>query len=542
MSQDDIVGSVIWSNYLPSQQNRRIVKVGSNRADLLRAYCNWGCSEIACIGPPRNDVSSAAVEYHPRLDALTATSYGACLFDELSPPFGGRVLARLEHDLETAHSVLADDGVVVVTMPAGWRRLPYRIAVERLLASAGFLQTDTLLCVPSVDTAGVVFPLSLDPAFTKKALREAFSGNRRPKSWLKAVAKYLLVILNPRSNACTGLAVIGRKGAGSREAPSAARWLSRHYPQPGIVPDKVYAIWRDKPWSRRQIGFFYYGDPTKRLIAVCKRTMEVDGYTSGASREFQALTLLTRHAQALSTRHIVVPRPIHWEVGGRHSSAIQTAISGVSLWELGRREAWWTSDRSTIDELVDVQIAIQEVLTAGLRDEVRLVSPHYFENTADLSFANGSTRLREYGNYVQHGDYTSPNIVREEGTDMWGVIDWEGLGTGFPPLFDIYSLFSSFGDEGPSDPVRFVRRRRQYFLSTFFRSGFLNSALRAATAKYCQRFELDTGRSFDYLMDCLLYQYNKYRRADSKTYADLYGAMLRDALDNRRQFLGSDAQ
>lgn len=90
--------------------------------------------------------------------------------------------------------------------------------------------------------------------------------------------------------------------------------------------------------------------------------------------------------------------------------------------------------------------------------------------------------------FYQHGDFSTGNILLV-GNSKIGLVDWEHFGQGYPPLFDLFCLVTSFARE--SELVKTEKFQDiELFKMIYFNANWLSEATRAFIKKYIQTFHL----------------------------------------------------
>ena len=126
------------------------------------------------------------------------------------------------------------------------------------------------------------------------------------------------------------------------------------------------------------------------------------------------------------------------------------------------------------------------------------------------------------------------NLYYDDTTGTCGIIDWDGLSSGLPPLFDLFRYFIS---------IRLIydTKRQDIFISfieTYFTENMFSTFVKEAFCKYCQHFDLDKKHIYQYLMDSLLFLYNHYLLMfPPNRFVDLYQRMLCYSLKNQQKFV-----
>ena len=262
---------------------------------------------------------------------------------------------------------------------------------------------------------------------------------------------------------------------------------------------------------------------------------------NGAIRnEYENLIVLSRCKAAFRERKINIPEPIHFEGKSDRTLAVQSAVPGMSVKSIIERhmkEDYRKRIMLVVSELIEIQRLIQKTCTEKLINDVPMISNDYFDNYlgVELGFEKGDSEL--CSDHVQHGDFGTVNVLHDARTGEWGVIDWEGIASGYPPMLDVFCCITSVGFvEGRKGHMKEDERYMDSFIDTYFRpswfSGFVNELVKGC----CDYFHLERGGTFRYLTAYLLYQCNRYRLKEKyPPYQRRYEEMLIYAVENKNK-------
>jgi len=173
-----------------------------------------------------------------------------------------------------------------------------------------------------------------------------------------------------------------------------------------------------------------------------------------------------------------------------------------------------------VDGIVDLMEALQTVSGADaidpgwveLPEELRSLPQRLagIEETRD--FRRSSTGSR--AGWIQHGDLSVENIFLDRQTGRIEVVDWADLAAGFPPLYDLFGLFSSTGYlPSTVETVRFPTEEDRWIAS--FEAIFFNDTDFARIAgklmlHACERIDIPPAMIPALLVDFLVFRSHYY--------------------------------
>lgn len=536
--------SVNWANFLPPFQDKNIIKIGTRKTENIKSYISWNCKSLICVGPQGSDFSLPSIAYHKDLQCLEENKYDICIIDEIDFFSDINSLCELHDTFGRIFNLLNSKGVMLIALPNEFLFLKYKFAIRKSAADVGFVRIDMLLCAPSFYEPIIVYPFSQDKKFTLKMLFKYYFEKRELVFTFKSAIKYFFAKMNPLINPFLDPVFIMGKSPEMCEERRAEKLLSCNYHQTGpIFADKIYSVWRDTANGKRQVGLMYYGEnENKKLLAVCKQSNSGNERSDFTRQEYEKLILLSKYDEIFKSSGVLIPKPICFEANSGKFLLIESALVGHSLRKYNQKLKGKidVDYLDMLDRLVDIQIFVQNLLTKEVKDQLPKISAIYFENSMNFPYTklNNINRIHLYKDYVQHGDFTCVNILYDDAENTWGIIDWEWLAAGLPPLFDIFYLFSSL-------EYRANKKKNELFLDhcfnsfteTFFKKNSYSDFVRNAILKYCKRFNLNNTKTFDYLLDFLLFHYNKYCLFQATETAKLYENLLMFAIKNKDRFI-----
>ena len=225
---------------------------------------------------------------------------------------------------------------------------------------------------------------------------------------------------------------------------------------------------RDEPPDRLEPVFLSRGSALKTVIAMAEpRTAHFLVVAKVASTDHGAAMIKAEDA-CLSLIHGCLP----------HDSELAGSIPRpLGLFRLG-------------DERVILQEAMDGTRLSGLiRREphgpwLRLAGDWLLEFHAAMRGDAGTS-------FPQHGDFAFTNLIARPQGDL-AVIDWDHFASGYPPLFDLFSLLNSLAFAGADarSPDTRVERLAAAFSRAWLADRWFQAQSAALLTDYCSRFDI----------------------------------------------------
>jgi len=195
-------------------------------------------------------------------------------------------------------------------------------------------------------------------------------------------------------------------------------------------------------------------DPRGRLVAVAKAALMPQAQPR-LRREFQALSLVRSQ---LERNPILasIPRPLALLELGREVILLEAAVDGVPL---------------------------RSLLPAGRENGLHPRASGYLELSLEWLADFHRAMASEGDTLPQHGDFSVVNLLWQ-GQGRVGVVDWEYFGDEYPPMFDLFSLLSSFAR---------LQQKEENFLLHFFAPGWFSQEAARLVEKYALLWGLGKG-------------------------------------------------
>jgi SAM-dependent methyltransferase len=146
-------------------------------------------------------------------------------------------------------------------------------------------------------------------------------------------------------------------------------------------------------------------------------------------------------------------------------------------------------------------------------------------------------RLARLPSWIQHGDLFVSNIYWDEANDGLQAIDWEDLGGGYPPLFDLFSFWTTSWDvdlwgSSRGEPTEIGR-----FEELYFAEGDVSRLMHQLGARACSVAGIEARELVVAFAAYLLVYIEKLKRRGSQATMERYRARLEYLVENRERFV-----
>lgn len=538
-----------WLNVIPSLESKHVVIVGIENVEILNSLIICKPKALTYIGSKKNIKADSIIKYVEDFTSFLPNSIDFFIVNDIES-FLDLPDGSLQSKLKKCYSILNDRGVLLIGMQGCLKKNVAKFTIKKLINSIGFTQIKSFLCEPSFQSPIFIYPFSQSPKFTQKMLTKDLFRNIKTINLIKDFVKLCLFKLTVYNNPLTGMFITATKGINFIEDESLFDWIDANNEFGLADKDNISTIWLSKPYLAKQVGLiFNLCNEEKRLIAVYKQANIENHRAPVVENEHKALSLLLPFHELLYDENIIIPKPIYLKYDHERIKSLESAVSGDPISNSGiplpknntKIPARLLIKENIIDELVNKQIIIQELLTKNLKNKLPIVNEKYFINkqsfTSDYFDNNG--RFEFYKNFTQHGDYTMVNFLYDSNKCKWGIIDWEWLATGYPPLFDLFYLFTSarFREIGGKN-LRMFENDFQSFIDTFFKKNHFSESIMMHSLHYCSHFKIQKEQIYNYFLDFLLFNYNKFRLDfNLPQFELLYKDMLDYSLKNEDRFI-----
>jgi ubiquinone/menaquinone biosynthesis C-methylase UbiE len=237
-----------------------------------------------------------------------------------------------------------------------------------------------------------------------------------------------------------------------------------------------------------------------------------------------------------------LPRTLSTHRVGKTFYCLEAAAAGISISRMVYRLGYFADARRVendfariIECVIEMTRALQKVsgasaIASGWRDRPEeLIIPVTTRAGMDggLSVTNSSS---EYpAGWVQHGDFSVENVFLDRHAGSIEVIDWADLAAGFPPLYDLFTLFFSAGYLSPmQEGATFSNEEERWvasFRATFWSDTSFSRIVRKLILRACEQLGVPQDLIPSLMIEFLLVRSHYYKRK-SPGYSRLFRHLL----------------
>jgi hypothetical protein len=533
-----------WVHLLPGLEGMEILKVGAQRFENVKSLAHRAQKGVSCVGEHSPALNGYLRVSYGSLDRVPRNAFDLVVVDEEGFFSTQRTRETFSSDLQSIVSVLKEGGRVLLCLPPGARLAKFRYWLHREAPGAGLDSVRYYFCDPSSQLPLIIVPFSENRGLAIRYLCDLDPG-ASPGRWLRRRVKRALYaalsIYNPRM----GLLALAQKPSppGAPETASLYEKVRRCGLAAPASTESSIVVLSTRRYEARTVFFVYDADAKMRAVAKL-----IDHRYYGADRlkaELHNLVHLTSCRAALEQTNLLLPWLRHCEVSEQSTLFVFEAVPGERLdGVIGR--CFRRGERSVITTIMEsfagAQETLQKALTDKLASGIRRIESRYFENYLHFPDLQQSlTRVAALGfESVQHGDYTTVNTHFDLSKRQCGIIDWEWMASGYPPLFDLFSFFRSMGYvENRCAGKGWEDQSFRSFAETFFRENWFSRTQRELILRHSKTFGVSPDNVFDCFLAFLLFQFNKYRLEDVAwvEFVKLYEDMVRFAVQNKDHFI-----
>jgi hypothetical protein len=500
---------------------RRLLLVSSREKEASRFRPQIFGSRLA-LSPMARSLSAGHGDVVGLVESLKAVPCESqdCIIVEadvlLQTSFSNELLGNM---IQKTWSALTTQGRALFFLPSGSHRFFDFHKIVRALKKQKFKSLDWYTCEPSAEDPSRMVMFSGNRRWAINQVAPSLPGKPR-SAWpfmRRAVKRGALQILGVYYPFYSFLVV-------AEKSLSCGAWHASSLVQ------KVAAIVRDSVCSRatfnirlsaqrhRGIDFvFVHDSESPRLLAAAKSCHTDSPAFAAFERERDNLVLVSSALKGLTRPKISSPTVLHSDQGECKATFVTSAAEGRPVSDLVReysRNRDFTGLRTLMDESLGFVVGLHQVLNEKLREKVPHFGHRYLENYLSICPVPGGPNGTDFpeATWVQHGDLSADNVFFNHKQTSWSIIDWEWLGSGYTPLFDLLTFLRSVGashesSEGSDWRNEFLRSSIQ----TFFRRNPLSNLQKELLYGYCERMKVDSQRIFDYFMQFLIWRCNRYR-------------------------------
>jgi ubiquinone/menaquinone biosynthesis C-methylase UbiE len=238
------------------------------------------------------------------------------------------------------------------------------------------------------------------------------------------------------------------------------------------------------------------------------------------------------------------------------SYSLATPAQGEKLSNVVRQLGYFADMRRVdkdfaciVADVIDLTEALENIPNVDTVEPVWRGVPEEFRSNPQMHamieqaryFCDGDADSRPTS--IQHGDLSVENIFFDRKTGRIEVIDWADMAGGFPPLFDLFSLFYSTGYLSWGDEVRRFPSEEERWITSFdaifFSDTRFGQTCRKLILQSCDRLKISSRLIPALLVEFLIIRSNYYLyRANSVVPHRIHVQLLRTCLEGKRSVFG----
>lgn len=532
----DSIASLNWLNILPSLQGKRVLLCNFEKNERIENFLYLQAATLQYV-------DFFSLEKEKKNIIFIQNNNDICIINVLNKKHFS--ISHFKKNLQILIELLRTEGLLILIIPSGFQKIKLKFFLKNMLRSYGLKNIKSYLCIPSFKEPYAIYYISNKSKLPFKLFSDQYVKNFskiiKIEKLIKQIIKYLCVRFFPSVNCFSETIIISCRhndhNININFDDSIKKISNDKYKK-----NQYYIDWLAK--SFKYIGLFYGDNKKHELLAVCKKTFSGAHRSNCIKEEHDKLTLMSVYRNEFRSKKTEIPSPIYFESKDEKIISIETAIHGKSLenykWKLTNQKENVNFFKN-LDELVNIQIYFQNLLSNKHVKDFPKLSNKYFINTTQISHSDldNLQRVDAYAGCVQHGDFTDVNIIYNTKDNLWGIIDWEWSASGFPFLFDLFHLFTSL--EFRSNMNNNDSLFQHFYLSnkeTFFENNFYSNYIQNVIKNYCNYFCLKIDHVFQFYLDFLLFHYNKYYHDFHEyNYAELYRKNILFSINNKNKFI-----
>lgn len=514
------VSKVNWLNLLPDLQQKKVLKIGTESIDMIKAIFYSNVASLSCVGDSQDEIKHIVKNFYHKKRSIKE-KFDVVIFDEVET---GITINALSDVICKTKELLNKTGVLLVRCPDGWRNVKYRYIIKRalLLESKGSLKY--FICSPSSAKPYLIMPYINDKTWLTYTYPNIEENTYNTKVIIKEKIKGYIFRVLGKYNPISGLVITFdnscalENGRNKNEKNTLVEiCVSYHY------SNKHY--------------LFSYDLVDKKLNRMRKIEFNPSEYGNNLEREYNNLLLFKEFIEIYGKNKIVIPRAVYFnKLPDRHESSM-TVVEGVSLKYLVDKNMHQNNTENVIDFLnraTNMMICFQRLTDKYLKEAVYEMDSDYFLNYLELDLRG----VYIEGGCIQHCDFAANNIHLDCDADRWGIIDWEGLSQGMPPMLDLFSMFTSF--RFTVDNKEYISFQENYYdaiVDTYFSDNWISRCVLKNLEKYCYATKVSEKNIYCNFILFLLFQANKFRIFKVYEYQHLFERILKFAINNKDKFI-----
>lgn len=545
MKKGEHLVSVTWANWLnilPDLREKKVLIIGVEPWANTESISNSGAALLCCIGDSCDQFDDDVNKYYPTLEDCVEAKFDIVIVGDLIS-FALQNSYQFSYAIPKIVNLVTDDGALLLCCSSGWKNAAYRRIISRIMSKQSIGTAKYYFCDPSLIKPYQIIPVTDDSSW----LIENYPNvQERPyrklnvlKRWVRTTIFKVLGILNP----LRGLAMVIDNSKSIQDSDlNSARAIenSEKFPDSNSSSLKV-CITADYMMKHY---LFEYSRKDRSLLQVEKIAYQDSGSSNPLEFEHKNMTLMNDLIGDLKKNKIAISQPIEFStLTPCKSTLTMTAVQGQSLLYMVEKNIYlenYDDVFNLLSKATDIQICFQKLSEKIIPLRLDTLPSDYGVNYMELEMEVPAKETK----CIQHGDYAANNIIVDSAVSSWGIIDWESLREGFPPLLDIFSLHTSvhFTNGEKCDDIYDEYYRA--FITTFFSTNWFSKCLLNNLYKYCHSFNIQQTDIYAYFLRYLIIHCNKYRivnirqkSALASGHKQLYERVLNFAICNESRFI-----
>jgi ubiquinone/menaquinone biosynthesis C-methylase UbiE len=429
---------------------------------------------------------------------------------------------------------------------------------QKLLGDAGFAATSCYWAVPAYNEPHNLIPLTM-PAWVEELFVDLDDHpSPRPKRVWRGRLKRALAhshLLHPflpdfvmmaskRSERRTKLHAWLQKELGSGPEQDAANAKDAH--------QLTWALQTRTSSTKSIVRLGNRG--SSHDVAFVKVHFGVNENQESADAELANLAMVRESFNVIAERSFRVPRALGTLRVGKTLYCLEAAATGTPISRMVYRFGYFAdaarveNDFAPILEcVVNLTRELQKVSGASAIDPGwREVPEELISLLGARTGIKGKPFLTDLSpvypaGWVQHGDLSVENVFLDRQTNSIEVIDWADLGTGFPPLYDLFTLFFSTGYLSPIQEALTFRSEEERWVASFEAIFWSDTSFSRIAQKLilhsCEQLEVPQELIPKLMVEFLLVRSHYYKRK-SPGYSRVFKRLLQLCLEQSRSVFG----
>ncbi|HKV40748.1 MAG TPA: phosphotransferase, partial [Blastocatellia bacterium] len=298
-----------------------------------------------------------------------------------------------------------------------------------------------------------------------------------------------------------------------------------------------------RPFANKSILYLQSPD-SGRIHAVAKAGLR-NGSGKEVEAEFRNLKQIAEKLEQQPELAIGVPKPIACRRDGAGVYTLESLAQGTQFERLVTRKRYSGHPeriRAEFGRLIQMNLGLTKALQT--LQEVPPIDARWYRLpdaiAHDAAWARRVEQARYFSesgcgvkdSWIQHGDFVIGNIFLQGKTRHFEVIDWGDMASGFPPLYDIFTLIIqarlAVFFRGKALRLAWEEGLEASFSEIFLEESRLAKIFKELLSEACAQLHVDPESIPSLLSEFLLVRahYNLARRESSEPYLRMLRAYL----------------